>query len=136
MQRSMQPIDASFISAATLTTAAIWIKRGVVGVLWAVTLYGSVAYLDNVVFGLVYQIGLTITQFAFRRRYTEVWYLAPLIMSVWPSVQTYTPLVLDRVASPFVGVIGDDAGYMLGHVIIWVVMLAVDVVPERIAVKG
>lgn len=136
MHARMQPIDASFIPASTLAQTAIWIKRGVVVVLWGVTLYGSVAYLDNVLYGMIYQAGLTVAQFAFRRRYTEIWYLVPLIASVWPSIQTYTPLVLDQVADLMIGTVGYDAAYMMAHAIIWIVMFAVDMVPERIVVTG
>lgn len=144
----MYRIDASFIDETHLITHAIWLKRAFAVGLMAISFAGTYVLMNGnqwvlpttkslwiaILVAFIYQAICSYAQFSFRHEWLSLWYIGSLLISSIPSTISYGRLFVGDIMTML-----EIPNELWSVVLLWgvmfVLMVAVDLIPERIIVR-
>lgn len=144
----MYRIDASLLDERHLVTHAVWLKRVFAIALMGISYVGTYVLMNGnqwvlpttealwiaVLIAFFYQALCSYAQFSFRHEWLSLWYLGSLLISAIPSTISYGRLFADDIL-----VMLNMSRELWSVVLVWfvmfILMVAVDLIPERIIVR-
>lgn len=144
----MYRIDASLFDERHLVTHAIWLKRTFAIALMGISYVGTYVLMNGnqwvlpttkalwiaMLVAFLYQALCSYAQFSFRHEWLSLWYLGSLLISAIPSTISYGRLFVDDIAA-MLNLSGELWSVILVWLMMFVIMVAVDLIPERIIVR-